>query len=132
MSSLLFAYGTLMPADPQAAAREGWEPDAVRGRLYDLGPYPALVDLDDPEAGWVDGFVRPVDEGELAQRLDPWEDVAGGLYRRVRATTRSRRQVWVYVYNRPLPPRARGPLCRWDGPRRARLPSPLASSQGDA
>jgi gamma-glutamylcyclotransferase (GGCT)/AIG2-like uncharacterized protein YtfP len=132
MSSLLFAYGTLMPADAAAAAREGWQPDAVRGRLFDLGPYPALIDLDDPEAGWVEGFVRPVDRDELEGRLDSWEDVAGGLYRRVETTTRSDRRVWVYVYDRPLPPRARGPLARWDGLRRARLTSPPASSQGDS
>src|SRR5690349_12358557 len=132
MTSLLFAYGTLMPADPESAAREGWQPDAVRGRLYDLGPYPALVDLDDPGAGWVDGFVRPVDRDELEDRLDPWEEVDRGLYRRVEATTRKHCRVWVYVYNRPLPPHARGPLGRWDGARRARLSSPLASRQGDS
>jgi gamma-glutamylcyclotransferase (GGCT)/AIG2-like uncharacterized protein YtfP len=132
MTSMLFAYGTLMPRDPESAAREGWEPDAVRGRLYDLGPYPALIDLDDPAAGWVEGFVRPVDRDELERRLDPWEEVDRGLYRRVEATTRNGHCVWVYVYNRPLPPQARGPLARWDGPRQARLSSPRASSQGDA
>jgi gamma-glutamylcyclotransferase (GGCT)/AIG2-like uncharacterized protein YtfP len=119
MSSLLFAYGTLMPADSVAADRDGWRPDAVRGRLFDLGPYPALVDLDDPEAGWVEGFIRPVDIEELETRLDPWEGVDQGLYRRAETTTRSSCRVWVYVYNRPLPPMARGPLARWDGRRRA-------------
>src|ERR1700677_3715399 len=78
MTSLLFAYGTLMPADSAAAERDGWRPDAVRGRLFDLGPYPALVDLDDPGAGWVEGFVRPVDLEELETRLDPWEEVDKG------------------------------------------------------
>ena len=119
MSTLLFAYGTLMPADPAAAEREGWRPDAVRGRLFDLGPYPALVDLDDPGAGWVEGFVRPVDLEELETRLDPWEEVDQGLYRRTETMTRASCRVWVYVYNRPLPPEARGPLARWDGRRRA-------------
>ena len=67
----LFAYGTLAPDGPEAASRGGWEPDMVRGRLYDLGPYPALVDVDDPEAGWVAGHVRAVDPAELgpARRL---------------------------------------------------------------
>ena len=71
----LFAYGTLAPEGPEAAARGGWEPDTVRGRLYDLGPYPALVDLDDPEAGWVEGYVRAVDPAELAggsTRMKGW------------------------------------------------------------
>jgi gamma-glutamylcyclotransferase (GGCT)/AIG2-like uncharacterized protein YtfP len=132
MESMLFAYGTLMPADPESAAREGWRADAVRGRLYDLGPYPALIGPDDPEADWVEGFVRPVTRDELEHRLDPWEGVDQGLYRRVEATTRNRCRAWVYVYNRPLPPGARGPLPRWDGTRRARLSSPFASGQGDA
>jgi gamma-glutamylcyclotransferase (GGCT)/AIG2-like uncharacterized protein YtfP len=119
VSTLLFAYGTLMPRDRDSAKRDGWRPDAVRGRLYDLGPYPVLIDLDDPAAGWLDGFVRPVDLEELVTRLDPWEDVEQGLYRRTQTMTRASCCVWVYVYNRPLPPHARGPLDRWDGPRRA-------------
>jgi indolepyruvate decarboxylase len=117
--SLLFAYGTLMPCDRASARRDGWHPDAVRGRLFDLGPYPALIDLDDPEAGWVEGFVRPVDLAELETRLDPWEEVERGLYGRTETVTRACCRVWVYVYNRPLPPHARGPMARWDGPRRA-------------
>src|SRR5438128_492419 len=112
MESMLFAYGTLMPADPQSEAREGWRVDAVRGRLYDLGPYPALIDLDDPTADWVEGFIRPVTRDELERRLDPWEAVDRGLYRRVETTTRNHCRVWIYVYNRPLPPRARGPFSR--------------------
>jgi gamma-glutamylcyclotransferase (GGCT)/AIG2-like uncharacterized protein YtfP len=112
VTSLLFAYGTLMPADPAAAARRGWQPDAVRGRLYDLGPYPALIDLDDPTAGWVLGFVGPVEPLEL-ERHDRWEDVDKGLYRRVETTTRRKDRVWVYVYGPPLPVNARGPLTRW-------------------
>jgi gamma-glutamylcyclotransferase (GGCT)/AIG2-like uncharacterized protein YtfP len=118
MSSLLFAYGTLMPEDAAAAEREGWRPDAVRGRLFDLGPYPALVDLDDPRAGWVEGYVRPISLDELETRLDPWEEVDRGLYRRSETVTRASYRVWVYVYNQPLPPTSRGPLVRWDGRRR--------------
>jgi gamma-glutamylcyclotransferase (GGCT)/AIG2-like uncharacterized protein YtfP len=126
----LFAYGTLMPADRDAADREGWRPDAVRGRLFDLGPYPALVDLDDPTAGWVEGFVRPVDLDELETRLDPWEEVERGVYRRMEATTRASCRVWVYVYNRPLPPWARGPVDRWEGRRRAPA-SVMSHDEGD-
>ena len=112
MTTLLFAYGTLMPADPVAAAQQGWRPDAVRGRLYDLGPYPALIDLDDPTAGWVLGFVGPVEPSEL-ERHDRWEDVDSGLYRRVETTTRNNDRAWVYVYARPLPANVRGPLACW-------------------
>ena len=117
LPTLLFAYGTLAPANPEAMRRHGWEADMVRGRLFDLGPYPGLVGIDEPEAGWVEGYVRAVDQAELAGRLDEYEGVAEGLYRRVATTTRGGRHVWVYVYARPLPPRARGPITRWDGPR---------------
>ena len=60
---LLFAYGTLAPEPADVASLEGWVADAVRGRLYDLGPYPALVDHDDENADWVEGYVRPVSLG---------------------------------------------------------------------
>jgi gamma-glutamylcyclotransferase (GGCT)/AIG2-like uncharacterized protein YtfP len=118
MTSLLFAYGTLMPDEPERAALAGWSTDAVRGRLYDLGAYPALVDLDDPAAGWVEGYVRAVDLAELEGPLDAWEEVENGLYRRQQTTTRYGRRVWVYLYTQPLPPDARGPLAHWHGARR--------------
>jgi len=116
---LLFAYGTLAPGGPDAADLGGWTADAVRGRMFDLGPYPALVDPSEPSAGWVEGFVRPVDARELLERLDPYEGVGEGLYRRVASETRAGRLAWVYVYARALPRGARGPLTRWCGPRGA-------------
>ncbi len=115
VTSLLFAYGTLMPPDRESAARDGWSGDAVRGRLYDLGPYPALIDLDDPEACWVEGYVRSVEPAELESH-DVYEDVETGQYRRALTTTRNDNRVWIYVYARPLPPHARGPLSRWRAP----------------
>jgi gamma-glutamylcyclotransferase (GGCT)/AIG2-like uncharacterized protein YtfP len=113
----LFAYGTLVPRDPDRIKSEGWERDAVRGRLFDLGAYPGLVDLGDKSADLVEGFVRPVEEDELRDRLDPYEGVDEGLYRRERVTTQSGRLAWIYIYARPLPLGARGPLVRWEGPR---------------
>jgi gamma-glutamylcyclotransferase (GGCT)/AIG2-like uncharacterized protein YtfP len=118
---LLFAYGTLMPPYEDAASREGWTSDQVRGRLYDLGPYPALIDLDDPAAGWVEGYVRSVEQTDLA-RHDIWEEVENGLYCRVETTTRNHKRVWVYVYARPLPAHARGPAARWRAAARAEPP----------
>ena len=115
MPPLLFAYGTLGPASPDAP---GWTPDAVCGRLYDLGPYPILLNLDDPAAGHVEGHVREVDPAELAGELDSYEGVAEGLFERRLTTTRGGRRAWVYVYARPRPQYAVGPLARWDGPRR--------------
>jgi gamma-glutamylcyclotransferase (GGCT)/AIG2-like uncharacterized protein YtfP len=127
---LLFAYGTLAPADHGAASREGWEADGVRGQLYDLGPYPALVDIDDPAAAWVEGFVRAVSWDVLSNQLDAYEGVDEGLFRRVQATARSGRRVWVYVYARSLPPTARGPLIRWDGTTRFRFSTSLHTDSG--
>ena len=117
--SLLFAYGTL---GPEAVAGDGWATDAVRGRLFDLGPYPVLIDWDAPGVGWVEGHVRAVGRGELEGRLDAYEGVDEGLFRRVVATTREGRRAWVYVYPHPVPAGARGPLNRWDGPRLGRSP----------
>jgi hypothetical protein len=47
-----------------------------------------------------------------------------GLYRRVETTTRNNHRVWVYVYDRPLPAQARGPLTRWENPRQPRSGHP--------
>lgn len=111
----LFAYGTLGPGGRACRSLGPWEPDAVRGRLFDLGPYPGLVDLDHPSAQWVEGHARPVSRSELIDLLDPYEGVSVGLYRREAVRSRSGRIVWVYVYNQPLPSSALGPLVRWDG-----------------
>jgi gamma-glutamylcyclotransferase (GGCT)/AIG2-like uncharacterized protein YtfP len=123
MTTSLFAYGTLSPGCAEEVARGGWEPDMVRGRMYDLGRYPALVDVGDPRADWVEGYVRAIDLSELSGRLDTYEGVGEGLYRRVEVTTRAGRRVWVYEYAQPLPPEAHGPMTRWDGPRAAVPPS---------
>jgi len=124
----LFAYGTLSPDGPKSAARGGWSADAIRGRLYDLGPYPTVDGPGGPGLGWVEGYVRPVSEGELAGRLDLYEGVAEGLYRRQVVTTRVGRAAWVYSYARPLPADARGPLDRWSG-RRGVEPGPSPSRE---
>src|SRR5260370_40499151 len=102
MASMLFAYGTLLPGDPEDLLHEGWSADAVRGRLYDLGAFPALVGLDDPAASWVEGSVKAVREQEL-ESYDAWEDVANGLFQRAATTTRNGYKAWVYVYARPVP-----------------------------
>ncbi|MFO0954609.1 MAG: gamma-glutamylcyclotransferase family protein [Isosphaeraceae bacterium] len=113
----LFVYGTLAPANLESAERLGFVPDQVRGWLYDLGSYPALVPAEEPSGLWVCGYVRAVPETLLSDRLDEYEGVAEGLYRREVWTTRAGRRVWVYVYARPIPANAVGPIDRWDGPR---------------
>jgi gamma-glutamylcyclotransferase (GGCT)/AIG2-like uncharacterized protein YtfP len=110
----LFLYGTLLPGlvrppmDALMARLRPLGPATVPGRLYDLGPYPALA----PEpaaASRVCGelFVLPDDPALLAA-LDEYEgtvthDPSGSLFRRVEAlaTLADGRAVWcwVYIYN---------------------------------
>ena len=113
MTPMLFAYGTLIPREPALLQSEGWVPDALRGRLYDFGPHPALIAVDDPEGGWVPGYVRLVEMEELEGPLDAYEEVSKGLFRRVQTATRAGRMVWVYVFSGQLPPHTRGPIERW-------------------
>ncbi|GAC1475803.1 MAG: hypothetical protein NVSMB9_28960 [Isosphaeraceae bacterium] len=117
MGGWLFAYGTLAPESSEEAARGGWEPDAVQGTLHDLGSYPALTAVGNPDAGWVEGYVRPLEERRVLESLDRYEGVEEGLFQRVSARTREGRRVWVYVYGRRLPLEARGPITRWTGAR---------------
>lgn len=114
---LLFCYGTLGPGGRPGSGLLGWRADAVRGRIYDTGPYPILVGWDDPEAPWAEGHVRPVDQAELEGRLDSYEGVGEGLFSRVALRTRSGLLAWTYVYPHPVPAGAAGPIVRWDGPR---------------
>jgi gamma-glutamylcyclotransferase (GGCT)/AIG2-like uncharacterized protein YtfP len=135
----LFLYGTLLPglARPPAAALVAQlrpvGPATVPGRLYDLGPYPALVpDADSSVRGEL--FALAADPGLLAA-FDEYEDCvasdpAGGLYRRVEAiaTLADGRAVacWVYVYNRDVGAAAlipHGDWRRWVGTMRGRQES---------
>ncbi|HEY1378556.1 MAG TPA: gamma-glutamylcyclotransferase family protein [Gemmataceae bacterium] len=102
----IFLYGTLLPAlvrGPIAAAVARLRPlgpATVPGRLYDLGPYPALVS-DPAGALRVAGelFQLPADAADLLAELDEYE---GTQYRRVATTAalpdgRSA-ACWVYEY----------------------------------
>ena len=81
---------------------------SVRGALFDLGPYPALVAGDGVVRGEVYACLDPV---RLLPRIDALEHYdpqrpRGGEYRREEMTARlddgRRLPVWAYVYNRPL------------------------------
>lgn len=108
---LLFVYGSLQPGQrPPQSMRGAW-PDRVRGLLYDLGPYPAAVQVARVDREF-DGWVLDISEDEL-ERLDAYEGTSEGLYRRMRTSTVSGRAVWVYEYFGELPQKARGPLQKW-------------------
>jgi gamma-glutamylcyclotransferase (GGCT)/AIG2-like uncharacterized protein YtfP len=107
---LVFVYGLLQPGyKPPRSMKRHW-PDAVRGRLFDLGPYPGIVSVGTGE-GWIHGHVVEIEEWEL-ESLDRFEDVAGGLYRRQRVLTREQRDAWIYEFARMIPAGARE-IDRW-------------------
>jgi gamma-glutamylcyclotransferase (GGCT)/AIG2-like uncharacterized protein YtfP len=87
---LLFVYGTLMPM----ARERGDRPARVHGTLWDSGACPAVV-LGEAEGPMVAGLVFEVTTEDLA-RLDAYEGVRQGWYRRVRVITVEGEEVWVY------------------------------------
>lgn len=92
----LFTYGTLRRGGAAAELLDGCElvgTGAVAGTLYDIdGAYPALVLAG---AGRVEGEIWrcPVD---VLPRLDAYEGVAEGLFRRV-GVRAGDRACWTYV-----------------------------------
>ncbi|MBI4517543.1 MAG: gamma-glutamylcyclotransferase [Deltaproteobacteria bacterium] len=109
----LFVYGTLRDAERLAAvigAASAWRQlgaATIRGRLYDLGPYPAARPGRNPSER-VRGVVFEFADGAAALLpLDEYEEtVATGLYarRRTRARLAAGRTLaaWFYVYRRPV------------------------------
>lgn len=107
---LVFVYGTLKDSRRLRSMLKEisrWRivgTGTISGRLYDLGPYPALTVSSDPNDR-VPGLLVKLESGDAAlARLDEYEDVAHGLYARqsVPATLEdaSVHQAWAYVYCR--------------------------------
>lgn len=120
-TAVLFAYGTLLDVRRLAevmgpACR--WRvlgPGRVAGRLYDLGSWPALRPARSA-TDRVPGLLIEVSPAEEAlHRLDSYEDVAEGIYRRRRAWVnrpgKAPLRAWVYEYRRPV--RGRRRIRRW-------------------
>jgi gamma-glutamylcyclotransferase (GGCT)/AIG2-like uncharacterized protein YtfP len=105
VSTLLFVYGTLLPG---AESWEVLEPlvegpgtrDSVRGELFDTGlGYPTAI-VDDQSTSIVHGRTMQLSAARSTEALgvlDDFEDVAGGLFRRVLVTTTSGASAWVYT-----------------------------------
>ena len=91
MSEMQFVYGTLKA---MARSRNG-RAACVPGRLWENGSYPALELAQSCET-LVRGLVFEVSAEDL-QRLDAYEGVAHGWYRRVRIVTTAGAVVWAYV-----------------------------------
>lgn len=145
----LFVYGTLRPGlappalAPVVATLRGLGPARVRGRLYDLGRYPAAV-ADAEAPGWIAGelVARGPDSPSLAwfDAYEGWEPAApaGALFRReqVEARDAAGRAVpcWMWCYARPLDEARRLAGGAW-GPvsaQRARRPIGFAHRGGMA
>ena len=115
----LFTYGTLRRSGEGAVLLEGCKPvgpATITGTLYDIdGEYPALVLAG---TGRVQGEIWHCPAPVLA-RLDAYEEVAAGLFRRVAALVEGV-PCWVYVAGpklaRRLTPRRRIESGRWPPP----------------
>ncbi len=127
----IFVYGTLKrgqcrerswPRQPLSV-----EPAWTLGRLYDLGPYPALVAGDDRVRGELWRFAAE-DLPETLRVLDGIEgfrNQPGDLYRRVVAECMTKAgqvaNAFTYRYARPLPASVRtipphvSGYCAWNG-----------------
>jgi gamma-glutamylcyclotransferase (GGCT)/AIG2-like uncharacterized protein YtfP len=117
--SLLFVYGTLRPFVEIPIAR--WlqtvaryvGPAKVRGRLYDLGPYPALRPPR-RNGDWVFGDVYAIRDPFVMRALDSYEAGRGaGPPRFVRcaclalAPRGPAYEAWAYLYRGHPSPRSR-------------------------
>ena len=115
--TLLFVYGTLRQGADQpigaflASHARRLGPAKCPGRLYDLGPYPALTEPQG-EGEWVHGEVYDLARPEVVWPvLDGYEGCgpdndSSGLYQRrlVRLTIPSGQTLpsWAYFYCRPV------------------------------
>jgi gamma-glutamylcyclotransferase (GGCT)/AIG2-like uncharacterized protein YtfP len=100
--SHLFVYGTLRRGGPMHALLEPgacWVGAArLRGRLYDLGPFPGLAE--GRRGDWVQGELYRIGRADLLAALDRYE---GRAFRRVirevvRADDDSAVSAWVYLF----------------------------------
>ena len=117
MPEHLFVYGTLMTAAAQArlgvAERKRLQHEStslgsatMRGRLYDLGAYPALVLADDAKDLVYGELLKLVDPATSFAWLDAYENAAPGtsphdyqrVIRSVRLASGGNVEAWVYVY----------------------------------
>jgi gamma-glutamylcyclotransferase (GGCT)/AIG2-like uncharacterized protein YtfP len=126
----LFVYGTLRtgrePAAIRAVARTLRRCGAarLRGRLYDLGPYPGAIA--DPAAAWVHGEIveltaasPPLAWFDAYEEFDPAQPDRGGYRRERHAVETDAGPVacWVYLLVREPAGAPRIASGEWRGPR---------------
>jgi len=128
MSEFLFVYGTLMstvghPMGARLAKEAVYLSSAtIRGRLYDLGKWPGLLDSDSPHAivhGEVFVLSRPVATFDWLDAYEGIHPSAPALTEYVRARRMVRLQdgreviAWVYLYQWDVMPARAVPDGRW-------------------
>lgn len=92
----LFVYGTLLD--------NSGKPDHIMGDLYALSWFPGAINIGKSNE-IIPGKIIDVDADRLAD-FDKYEGVASGLYNRVKTTTLTGEEVWVYEYGQELPKEA--------------------------
>ncbi|MGB9609812.1 MAG: gamma-glutamylcyclotransferase family protein [Bryobacteraceae bacterium] len=104
----LFLYGTLKRGFDNPWSRRLWSEavfvgrGTVRGRLYDFGPYPALVETDEDDAA-VHGEVAALRRSGLLSDLDSYEGPQfARMLRPVRIEDGAALDAWVYVFRGSL------------------------------
>ena len=103
--NLLFVYGTLQPKFGLIrASSEVWS-DSIYGDLYDLGDYPGAVNIG-RSSTLIKGQILEVSAEELL-KIDCYEGVYEGLYRRLKTRSESGATVWVYEFAMNIPESAR-------------------------
>lgn len=111
---LVFVYGTLrrdQAMDMTLLGGEWVANDAIHGKLYTCGGYPALK-LDPDTRDIVIGELFRIRDRKTPMRLDRYEGYPH-LYDRVRVQTLTKRDVWVYVHNSEFDENRRIPSGDW-------------------
>lgn len=129
-----FVYGTLKRGQANyplvAAVARDTAPATILGRLYDVGPFPALAEGNELVHGEIFSVDPPAVPGllELLDDLEGYDpaDPAGSIYRRrvVAATTTDGSTVsaYAYFYNRDPATLRQLPSGTWGGPSAAEVP----------
>jgi gamma-glutamylcyclotransferase (GGCT)/AIG2-like uncharacterized protein YtfP len=118
-SKYLFVYGTLSPRKappeirPQVRRLRRVGKGSIKGKVFDLGSYPAAILSRSGTQIKGEVFELP-DDPELLKKLDEYEEFnqarpGQSLFRRqlvsVKMASRNGKKMraWVYVYNREIP-----------------------------
>jgi gamma-glutamylcyclotransferase (GGCT)/AIG2-like uncharacterized protein YtfP len=113
MKHILFVYGTLQqPGNEFAAYLNKYytylKPAKIKGLLYDVGEYPALI-VNSDKPYWINGGLFDIDEKAL-KLIDSYEGYGDkeeqpNLFKREKHTTSTADgeiDAWVYIYNLPV------------------------------